>query len=614
MNKHVGVVIVLVALALTLGQSLAPARALRGLAALEEVILQPASGDTTLLQDAHILEWYPDENHGADGGLQVRPHSGVISSLLRWNLSSIPTGAQVQSARLELYAISRSRDWPIDIAIYEVLVPWQEGSVTWNVAAGGAPWAAPGCSAIGLDRSGNPVAVTAIRTEDTVPGWFSWNITSLVQDWVNAPADNQGMILVALGSTVTCTFISSEGSAYNLRPRLIVQYVYPAQTSTSSPTAASAVSATPTETPPPTLTWTPSLTPTPSASPTATATPLSWLDPSRVLPAYCGGAFVNDTTGKPNTAQTYGTLPWNESGPEDIYILRKTALGDVTLTLESLTGADLDIFLLYDLYPSALLKGDDRRIFYANLPPGTYYIVVDGFEGAMGPYRLRVECPGEPTPTATPTPSPTPTLSPTVTNTPVGSYWPLIWKQPTPTASPTATPTPTATPLPYAQAVNCGSDAGYQAGDGYWYAPDQPFSEGSWGWYGAGSGVWVTQAEIANTRDDPLYQTQRSGMEAYLFTVPRGKYEVILRFAEIFPYISVGKRVFAVEIEGQRVLDHFDMLAVGARRAAWDWPQSGPVYINVTDGILSITFHKQSTEEFWPAVNAIRVRRVGDAD
>ncbi|MCD6518744.1 MAG: DNRLRE domain-containing protein, partial [Anaerolineae bacterium] len=577
-----------------------------GLQAIE-VVLQPGAGDATLLQDTYIEEWFPEETHGGVGALLVRGAPGAINALMRWDLSSLPSGAHVLEARLELWAFQWGRENPqgLDISIYQVLTPWQEASATWQEAAAGVPWGAAGCNALGLDREASPVASSHIAADATVPGWFSWDVTPLVQTWLDHPSSNHGMILIASGSTNRLDFWSSEAGALSLRPRLVVRYTD--QPPTITPTA----SATPTTGPSPTPSITPSLSPTPSNTPgptlTPTKTPTSWIDVDRAVHACCiggsGCVYEGDTTGKPDNARQYGSLPWTYPGPEDVYIIQKSVVGDLTATIEYWSG-DLDIILLYDAHPSALLKWDDKTLTCGNLAPGTYYLVVDGFEGSMGPYRLTLICSGEPTPTPTLTPTPSPT------NTPVESYYPLLFRMPTPTPTNTPTPTPTPTFLPYEQAVNCGSSEGYLASDGAWYAPDQPYHEGSWGWSGGAEGnVWETGANIAGTDDDPIYRTHRYAMVAYYFDVPPGRYEVLLRFAEIFKYISVGGRVFAVEIENHRVLDHFDMLAVGARNRAWD----GIYYTNVTDGLLSIAFIPQSSE-FAPAVNAIRVRRVGDVE
>ncbi len=370
---------------------------------------------------------------------------------------------------------------------------------------------------------------------------------------------------------------------------------------TATATSTPEPSSTPTETRIPTLTLTPTLTRTPRPSLTPTETPISWIDAGQAGRVYCKGVFEGDTRGKPNNAHHYGNPSWPETGPEDVHLLQKTVTSDLVVSIECLAGDDLDVFLLYEPYPEAVLAQGDRGFTARNLAPGTYYIVVDGYgESDMGPYRLFVDCEGEPTLT------PTATLSPSPTNTLAYSYGPLLLKMSTPT--PTNTPTPTLTPtfIPYDQAVNCGGDSGFQASDGYRYAPDQPYTPGSWGWQGAPNSVSTTDRDIRNTYDDPLYQVHRHSVSAYRFTVPAGRYHVVLRFAEVFPYTHVGDRVFSVDLEGQRVLSRFDVRAQVPLYYALD----KEFEVNVVDGVLDVTFEQQSSD--WsPAINGIRVKSIG---
>lgn len=42
-----------------------------------------------------------------------------------------------------------------------------------------------------------------------------------------------------------------------------------------------------------------------------------------------------------------------------------------------------------------------------------------------------------------------------------------------------------------------------------------------------------TDKNILDTEDDPVYQTQQTGIQQYRLDVPPGKYEVRLHFAEL---------------------------------------------------------------------------------
>ncbi len=110
-----------------------------------------------------------------------------------------------------------------------------------------------------------------------------------------------------------------------------------------------------------------------------------------------------------------------------------------------------------------------------------------------------------------------------------------------------------------------------------------------------GGQVYSTTEPIANTEDDPLYQTERYGADfSYSFPVTTtGTYTVDLHLAEIFVGApgsgsekGQGDRIFDVIIEGTTVLDDYDLFAdVGALTATIKSFQT-----EVTDGILNIQF------------------------
>jgi hypothetical protein len=583
-----------------------PIQAAPELQAIHQIIVQPGVGQDAVLWDAHIREWTPDDNYGNIGGLRTRPTSEASRALMRWNLTGVvPAGATITSAQLQMYSNARSNALAQTITAYKLLRAWDEATVTWNQAATGVPWTTAGCAGIGSDRDSAASASIAIGPADPVPGWYAFALTSLVQSWISDPGSNYGLILVATGGSVAYDFLSSESGSTDLRPKLVIEY----SDTPISPTPTEGPSATPSTTP----TATPTLTQTAGTTPSPSATPDNWLDVSRAVPAYCMGVFAGDTTGKPNNAYRYGDLDWPETGPEDVYILYKTVVGDVRVRLLwEAWGQDMDVFLLYGPNPSSLVQGGfgDKEFTVRNLAPGTYYIVVDGLNGSMGAYQLSIECAGEPSPTPTLTRTPTITPTPRPTNTAVFSYYPMLYKQPTLTPSPTPTLTPSPTVEPYARGVNCGGKQLYQFGDGQYYEPDQPYSPGpqyAWGWVGGGANdVWSTTNNIYGTEDDVVFQTHRYAMTEYRFNVPAGRYEVRLHFAEVFPYAHVGNRVFAVELEGQRVMNGFDMVALGFKYTA----HTETFTTDVTDGILNVSFVSQSA--YAPAINGIRVTRVGN--
>jgi hypothetical protein len=150
----------------------------------------------------------------------------------------------------------------------------------------------------------------------------------------------------------------------------------------------------------------------------------------------------------------------------------------------------------------------------------------------------------------------------------------------------------------YQQGLNAGGPD-YTDSNGDAYAADQAYGPGSFGYEGASS-TFSTGDPIAGTEDDPLYQTQRIGMDAYRFDVANGHYRVDLRFAEL-QLDSEGARVFHVTVEDVPVLFNFDVFAKGGGQ---DVAVDRSFETDVTDGRLDIEFFDRFGE---PIVNAILV-------
>jgi poly(3-hydroxybutyrate) depolymerase len=146
-------------------------------------------------------------------------------------------------------------------------------------------------------------------------------------------------------------------------------------------------------------------------------------------------------------------------------------------------------------------------------------------------------------------------------------------------------------------AINAGGGA-YTASDGTPYAADTAFDGGS---------TQVSNADLGNTDDDPLYNDWRFGNFAYRLPVYPGEYAVELHFADTYNG-APGQRVFDVAIEGATVLDDLDIIAsVGTNTAlvrTFD--------VVVADGVLDIVLANGSAGN--ARLDALRVIRAGDAN
>jgi len=91
------------------------------------------------------------------------------------------------------------------------------------------------------------------------------------------------------------------------------------------------------------------------------------------------------TLGMTDDYDYYGQIPWPETGPDVVYAI---IIGQqVDILQGSIFGmsSDLDIFLLNDPNPQALVAYGGESFTFTNVPPDTYYVVIDGFHGAAEP-------------------------------------------------------------------------------------------------------------------------------------------------------------------------------------------------------------------------------------
>ncbi|GIV33138.1 MAG: hypothetical protein KatS3mg031_0673 [Chitinophagales bacterium] len=135
--------------------------------------------------------------------------------------------------------------------------------------------------------------------------------------------------------------------------------------------------------------------------------------------------------------------------------------------------------------------------------------------------------------------------------------------------------------------INAG-DGPYLASGGSLFGNDQYFTGGT---------TYSNPIPIANTTDDLLYQTERfasgGGIFNYNIPVASGQYQVELHFAEIYfgtaqnPGGGVGSRKFDVTIEGNIVLDDYDIFADAGGAAI---AVVKTFMVSVSDDTLNIVF------------------------
>ncbi len=124
------------------------------------------------------------------------------------------------------------------------------------------------------------------------------------------------------------------------------------------------------------------------------------LDCNDAIQLSCGQAFnYNNTHGQDNVS-AYGcgnVLNVENNGNEVVHTFTLTQTGQVDIYLTNL-NENLELFLLEECDRGDCVKfsshpGTTNEHISTLLQPGTYYVVVDGYNGATSNYQLLVDCP-----------------------------------------------------------------------------------------------------------------------------------------------------------------------------------------------------------------------------
>ncbi|MBI5407727.1 MAG: DNRLRE domain-containing protein [Nitrospirae bacterium] len=169
--------------------------------ASEYVVLQPGPVDG---KDAYVDWWNPDTNYGDFPwfyGIGLPQHAAYV----QFDLSSIPVGSTILSAKIALWAEY------MDGTIYfrRVTSSWDEMTITWNNQP-----------STDIPEITAPIARTAECYWGCI---WAFEITGLVQSWVDNPDQNHGLRVNADTPGIGWLMASSDNSTYPT-PKLEIEY------------------------------------------------------------------------------------------------------------------------------------------------------------------------------------------------------------------------------------------------------------------------------------------------------------------------------------------------------------------------------------------------------
>jgi hypothetical protein len=179
-------------------------------------------------RDTYISENAPTTNYGAATALYTDGDDPAgsgrdLSALLKWNISSIPSGSTINSVTLTVRVTNGSAN---TYSLYALTRDWAESAATWQNATSTTSWEVAGAKGAS-DR--NSTALGSLQA--SAAGTYSITLNSAgvarVQQWLDNPASNFGVIIASSGNADGVDLTSSEGATLADRPQLSVTYLPP---------------------------------------------------------------------------------------------------------------------------------------------------------------------------------------------------------------------------------------------------------------------------------------------------------------------------------------------------------------------------------------------------
>jgi hypothetical protein len=168
-------------------------------------------------RDTRIFSTTPGTNYGNGDELHL---DNDESTLLSWDLTSIPIGSTINSVDVTFNITNLSTD---TYEFYEMKRAWVENEATWNNYASGLSWGVPGAD--GTADRGSTVLGT-ITPSTLGSNTISLNAAgvAMVQSWVNNPSTNHGFIIMDYSNSNGADFSSREVVTVSDRPNLTINY------------------------------------------------------------------------------------------------------------------------------------------------------------------------------------------------------------------------------------------------------------------------------------------------------------------------------------------------------------------------------------------------------
>lgn len=183
-----------------------------------------SSGDTFLNIDSN------NNSTGTTLNLYTWPDQRIANAIvIKFDLAGIPPGTEITSATLNLYLVESdafATDPTYRATVHQIINKNPDPSrATGYTYDGTNPWTANACCANGapLAQADIGPAVDTLDV-DKAAGYKQWDVTALVQAWVDDPASNYGLLVNSDSSKLRDRFRSFASAETDNRPFLTVVY------------------------------------------------------------------------------------------------------------------------------------------------------------------------------------------------------------------------------------------------------------------------------------------------------------------------------------------------------------------------------------------------------
>jgi hypothetical protein len=184
------------------------------------VSFQDGVNGYTGAQDTKLMSASPATVNGTASKLEI-DGSPDISSLLYWDLTSIPPGSAIQSVDIMVNITNTSSE---SYEFYQLLQPWVESEATWNAYASGQSWQVAGAAGSG-DRGSTVLGYITAPSKGLVTISLNSEGVAVVQSWVDNPSSNYGLIIQDyINASNGLDFNSRETGTVTNRPKMTVTY------------------------------------------------------------------------------------------------------------------------------------------------------------------------------------------------------------------------------------------------------------------------------------------------------------------------------------------------------------------------------------------------------